>query len=485
MYKIRIIKTTSSQAVQVVRYHNNKRIIVKHIGSVNKSRSLEDLKKLAYNFIDNTSGHIDLFSTQKTSSIVDISKCKLIKIHHKFIYEKLSQKYEYIGFNQFPKFLRDISIIRIIEPASKLKSLELLKEYFDINYSYSTLHRRLYNLIKYREDIIKTIINFAKRRYNFDFKIVFYDVTTLYFESFKDDELRKAGYSKDHKHNQPQILIGLVVNKEGFPITYEIFEGNTFEGHTMLPVITSIKEKYLIESLTVVADAAMVSEDNINRLKEEELGYIVGARMGNLSKRLIDRIYKALHQENGKTFRVRDKKGILICHFSSTRYNKDRHELKKRLRKAEEKLKYPSSITNRVKFVKNVETKLELNKELIEKHEKLLGIKGYYTNLEKSADLEVIEQYSNLWKIEKAFRISKSDLQIRPIYHHRESAIRSHILICFVALSISRYLETETGLSINKLVRDMKKITDAVMLDKTTNKTFEMRMEVPEHLKRL
>src|SRR5690606_9061957 len=150
----------------------------------------------------------------------------------------------------------------------------------------------------------KTVADFAKRHYGFDFELVFYDVTTLYFETFQEDELRKNGFSKDNKSQQPQVLVALMVTKEGFPISYEIFPGNTFEGHTILPVVKSLIERHQIQTFTIVADAAMISYANVLEFNESKINYIVGARTANLPNELIDKISKSLNRKDGRNIRV-------------------------------------------------------------------------------------------------------------------------------------------------------------------------------------
>jgi transposase len=166
-------------------------------------------------------------------------------------------------------------------------------------------------------------VDFAKEHYSFDFDIVFYDVTTLYFETFEEDELRKNGFSKDNKSQQPQILVALVVTKEGFPIAYEIFSGNTFEGHTLIPVIKDFIDRNKINTFTVVADAAMISSENIAQLTQHGLNYIVGARMGNLSAELLETVDKQIARQDDMSIRIKTELGDLICSYSSLRYRKD------------------------------------------------------------------------------------------------------------------------------------------------------------------
>jgi transposase len=176
-----------------------------------------------------------------------------------------------------------------------------------------------------------------------------------------------------------------------------------------------------------------------------------------------------------------------VCDFSLARYKKDKREMEKQIKKAERLLKEHEGI-KRTKFLKNKEKKKPeqiLNTELIEKTKLLLGIKGYYTNLVDTDDKTIIDHYHNLWHVEKAFRIAKSDLQMRPIYHFKKKAIEAHILICFMALAVCEYMELKTGKSIKKIVKLLKGITDARIKNKLTGEIIVMRQELPEEIERL
>jgi transposase len=195
----------------------------------------------------------------------------------------------------------------------------------------------------------------------------------------------------------------------------------------------------------------------------------VGARLGNLSNKLIDEIDRKLLREEGKNIRIETDKGYLICSFSSTRYRKDKYEMGKQIEKAKQVINHPSK-GKRLKFVTTKDENRELNEKLIEKTTKLLGIKGYYTNLEESVASNelVIKHYHELYKIEQAFRISKHDLQTRPIFHYKEEPIKLHILICFIALVISKH---------RKFIEESKKIADGKILDKITQKVSLIKAE--------
>jgi transposase len=271
-----------------------------------------------------------------------------------------------------------------------------------------------------------------------------------------------------------------------FPVAYQIFEGNKFEGHTLIPVILAFKNKHKIQTLTVVADAAMISFNNITALKDSGLHYIVGARTGSLSPKVIKEVSVALNQQDGATIRKATDYGDLICEFSQKRFAKDKREMDKQIKKAEDLLKDPSGM-KRTKFIKaKSNAAYELNQGLKEKTESLLGIKGYYTNLgEKINDRDVIGHYHNLWRVELAFRIAKSDLQMRPIYHFKEKTIKAHILICFMALAVCKYMELKTKQSTKHTIKLLKGITDAKLLNTLTGEEIILRSQINEETKQL
>jgi transposase len=308
---------------------------------------------------------------------------------------------------------------------------------------------------------------------------LFYDVTTLYFEAFEEDELRKNGFSKDNKSQQPQILVALMVTKEGFPIAYEVFAGNTFEGHTIIPVVKHFIRKNKVKNFTVVADAAMISAANIEALRENGINYIVGARLGNLSNDLIAAVDKHICRQDGKSIRIRTDNGNLICSYSSTRYRKDKYEMEKQIEKAKYIISNPSK-HQKLKFTKTSGQNVALNQKLIDKTQKILGIKGYYTNLEESivSNTTIIERYHELYRIEQAFRIAKSDIQTRPIFHYKEEPIKLHLLICFMALVVSKHIELQVGISIRKFIHECKKITDARIMNLITGDEIRLRAKL-------
>lgn len=308
----------------------------------------------------------------------------------------------------------------------------------------------------------------------------------MYFESFEEDELRKNGFSKDNKFQQPQILVALMVTKEGLPISYEVFAGNTFEGHTIIPVVKDFIKKNKVKEFTVVADAAMISAENIQALKENGINYIVGARLGNLSHQLFEQVHEKISRKDGENIRIETDNGYLICGYSSVRYRKDKHEMLKQINNAQYLIDHPSK-SKKLKFTKLKGQKIEINQKLINRTQKLLGIKGYYTNLEENiaGNETIIQRYNELYKIEHAFRISKSDLQTRPIFHYKDEPIKLHLLICFIALVVSKHLEVQTNSSIKNIIHECKKITDARLKNTITGREFKIRAEFTSKIKEL
>ena len=489
MYHIRKTKTASNAtAVQVVCYVKRKVKLARHIGSGHSTEEIEKLLKIAQAWVKKESKQKTLFAEndQTKNTFTLLNKCQYLGVRYSFIYEILTKLLNHFEFTTIgSSLLHDLIIMRIIEPASKLKSLELLEEYFGIIQRRQTFYETLPKILKLKDAVETLTVNFAQTKLAFDFSLVFYDVTTLYFESFSADELRKNGFSKDSKSQQPQIVIGLMVTDQGFPVAYEVFPGNKFEGHTLIPVVKDFKDKHKIPTLTVVADAGMISMENVKALKENGLQYIVGARLGNITLKALRGISSELGSQNNATMRTTTVYGDLICSFSKKRYAKDKREMEKQIKKAKELLEKPKE-AKRTKFLKNIDkTKYEINEALIEKTQLLLGIKGYYTNLTSVDNQTIISHYHNLWHVEQAFRVAKNDLESRPIFHFKEDAIRVHMLICFMALAISKYMEIKTDKSLEQIIRSLKKVTDARLLNTLTNEEFVMRTEISDEVKNI
>lgn len=494
MLKVRTTKTGSgSTAVQVVTRYRNRTQIVKHIGSAKNPEDVSSLLKLAHQYIrgaDPTKPLFEEFQQAQKTHLVDVENLVFNRTYHSFSYEFLSYFYELTGFQKLSdQIIKDLVIMRILEPCSKRASLELLKEYFAITHGHTTMYQTIKKIGEQKPEIEKMAVSYAKNNLSFDFSLVFYDVTTLYFESFKEDEdttsekgaiikkgLRRNGFSKDNKSNQPQIVIGLIVTREGFPVSCDVFEGNTFEGKTFIPTIVKFKNTHAVKTLTVVADAAMISYENVQELLKADLSYIVGARMGNLKPTQIKEVAKQLVNVDCASTRIETERGLLVCDFSLIRYRKDKREMEKQIAKAQKLLDENKALT-RTKFIKTNKATQTLNTDLVEKTTLLLGIKGYYTNLTDETNQTIINHYHSLWHVEKAFRVAKSDLEARPIFHHKRESIEAHILIVFISLCVTKAVELLTKQSIQKVKRDIWRILDIEFTDSLSGQIFTRRMD--------
>lgn len=480
MIRVRTTKTKSGKtAVQVVNSTHDKTTVFKHLGSVTTKEEIDRLKHLGEQYIEAEEGVIPLFpqlsSLDRRRQVLSLMESIVVKsTRHITVYNLLLSWYHHCGFDQLGSgLLRDLSLIRLFEPTSKRQSVSLLDQHFLKQHSLTKVYRELKSLGQLKPEAEKVAMAFAKTHYNFNFTLVFYDVTTLYFESFTPDDLRKCGFSKDNKANQPQIIVGLIVDHQGFPVSYALFEGNTFEGHTMTPVILELKRQHQIETLTVVADAGMVSFANMQALDSQGISYIVGARLGNLPASTIQQISENLNQIENKYFTTQTKQGKLICDYSQKRATKDKSDRLKQLARTKVQINHPEQVTRKAKFVKiGTSTELTLNQALVHKAELLEGIKGYYTNLTNTPESTIISRYHDLWRVEKSFRIAKSDLLARPMFHYKRQNIEAHLLIVFVSLCLAKSLELKTNMSIKHVTELLWKIEDVEFVDSQTQDVF-------------
>lgn len=358
--------------------------------------------------------------------------------------------FDRMGFCVVPhELFRHLVIARLAYPGSKLKTVDYLRRYKGVETEVHTIYRFLDTLKNtYKQDVERVVYEHTQKTLG-TITIVFYDMTTLYFEAEDEDELRKIGFSKDGKSQHPQIMLGLLVGSGGYPIGYDIFEGNTFEGHTLIPMLETMQKKYRFEKPVVVADAALLSKDNIAGLKKDHYTFILGARLKNEAEEMKSLIWKrAQGIQDGENFTLDKKDGTrLVVTYSEKRAKKDRHNREKGLTKLRERVKSgkltKASINNRgynkfLTLTGSIEVAVDDAK--VEADTRWDGLKGYVTNTTLSAE-KIVEHYGHLWQIERAFRISKTDLRIRPIFHYRKRRIEAHICICFVAYAIYKELE--------------------------------------------
>lgn len=436
-------------SIQVIDKSTGSYRVIKTIGS---SKDPDEIKRLY------TQGkkYIKTYQGQKTLGFQDQDFSETVKnsitgINIEGVYLLLGKIYSEIGFDELKsELLKQLVLIRLSHPASKLKTSQYLRRYFSADISEDRIYRYLDLLYKEQKDIVQQIsYQHTLKILDGVVSVVFYDVTTIYFQIDDEDDIRKRGFSKEGRHQNPQIVLGLLVSTGGYPLAYEIHEGNKFEGHTMLPIIDTFRSKYDIKSLVIVADSGLLSTSNINELQKKGYEFILGARIKNECKEIKEKILSQ-QLENGQSS-VIDKESPLklILSYSDKRAKKDRHNREQGLMKLEKKIKSgkltKSNINNRGynKYLKlNGEVEISIDRSKFEEDARWDGLKGYLTNTSLDKE-DVINNYSHLWKIEKAFRVSKHDLKIRPIFHRLQRRIEAHITINFVAYKIYKELERQ------------------------------------------
>lgn len=436
---VRKVKAGKATFFQIGQKIGGKFVLVKHIGSASSPDEIELLRLKAQVELERiqTGNQRPLFPATETEVRAKLVNWRITGFHQIF-----GHVYDSIGFPC--TLLRDLTIARIAYPKSKLATVRYMERYLGIRLSTDKIYRFLDALNK--EELTKIAFDFVSKKNN-GVALIFYDVTTLYFESGEEDDLKQKGYSKDHKNELPQILIGLFVDRDGYPFDFDFYEGSTFEGHTFPKAIKMLTEKYQFKDLVVVADAGMLSEKNICFLESENLNYIVGARLKNLSA---DERKQMLANDYAKEpiYEIEQTNKRLIIDFSEKRAKKDGFNRTKLIKKLEAKLISKKDIIKKSKYLlwKSQGVVAGIDHKKIEYDKQYDGLKGYWTNLATNVkSTEVIDQYHNLWKVEKAFRMSKNDLQERPIFHRLGKRILAHLLICFCSLLVMK--ETERRLS--------------------------------------
>lgn len=383
----------------------------------------------------------------------------------------LNRVFDKIGFGAIEDpIFRILVVSRLSYPASKAATVEYLKNYFDEDVSLSKIYRYLDKLQSgYKEHVEQISVEHTKCLFNGQIGIMFYDVTTLYFETDKPDELRKTGFSKEGRHQNPQIILGLLVSRDGYPLAYCIHEGNKYEGHTMLPVVKSFIEKYGLRDFVVVADSGLMNNANVAQLEAEGYKYILGSRIKNESAQLTKQIL-ALEKKEGVLYELNKDGKRLLIGYSEARARKDKYNRDKgveRLERMYKSGKLSKENINRRGYNKFLmmegNTTVSIDREKILEDAVWDGFKGYQTNTNLSKQ-EVIDAYHNLWNVERAFRIAKSKIEIRPMFHFTQKRIEAHICICFVALKVYKELErllklNNVGLSVDKVIKLAKTVT--------------------------
>jgi hypothetical protein len=471
---IRTVKTSSgARAVQIVYSNRGGKRTMEHVGSAHDDAELELLKAAARQRISAGQGELELPGLEEPAQGGPLP-IRSSRMGH--LVDALSEAYRVLGLEEATggdEVFKQLVLARIIEPTSKLDSARVLTEAGVTAASYATLKRRLpvYATEDFRAGLASAC---AAKAVLGPTALVLYDVSTLYFETDQGDGFREPGFSKERRLD-PQVTIGLLTDASGFPLMVNAFEGNKAETATMLPVLRSFQAAHGITGVTVVADAGMLSRGNQIAIEQAGLSFILGARLPS-----VPYVIAQWHREHPDAEQVPD--GLVLTESMPAApsdgrghwwvYYRYAHDRGRRTLKgiADQVAKAEKAVAGKTPIKRNRFVRLEggtrsVNRDLEAKARALAGWKGYVTNLlPEQADAEfVMAAYHRLFQIERSFRMSKHDLQARPIFHHKRESIEAHLTVVFAALAVTRHIETSTGMSIKRFVKTTRRYREVVI----------------------
>jgi transposase len=484
---------SGSTSIVVVSKENGVYREIHSVGTSSDERELSDLWERGRYWIRDKKGFVDMFDNyeqeQLESAAVEHFFNNVRSVLLNGMQLILNPVFKQIGFNRInDDMLKDLAVSRICRPMSKVATVDYLKDYFGEDVELHKIYRYLDTLNSSQKEYVQDVsVGHTLKLLGGGIGIVFYDVTTLYFETDNSDDLRKTGFSKDGKHSHPQILLGLLVSKGGYPLAYSIHEGNKYEGHTMLPIINAFITKYNVKDFIVVADSGLMTNANIEMLEKENHKYILGARIKNESTKIQSWILSQEKTDGSFYEYKKDIRTRLIVGYSDSRAKKDAHNRDKGVRRLEKE--YANRIITKDKINKRGYNKfldieddirVHIDYDKINADKSWDGFKGYITNTDLSPQT-IYEQYSDLWQVERAFRITKGTLELRPMFHFTKERIEAHVCICFVAYKVYKELErilklNAIALSVDKVLDIARTITTIVIKDPQTKKTISRTM---------
>ena len=449
---------------------------VKSFGTSDSEEKILALVQQAENWLRNYEGQQELdFDDSKgreleeTERVVDNMDAVLINGTQLL----LNLIYDNIGFNRIPdEILRHLVIARVSQPMSKLATTEYLKSHYDQDVDLNHIYRYMDKLYNTQMELAQQIsVTHTQQVLGGKLGLMFYDVTTLYFETAATDALREPGFSKDGKTAESQVVLGLLVSEGGYPLSYSLFNGKQYEGFTLIPMIDDFKQRFSLgEDFIVVADSGLLNKTNVALLQKAEYKYVLGARIKSESAEIKKWILEQEKKNEGYCEYKRADGERLILSYSDARAKKDAYNRERgveRLRNAYKSGKLTKQQVNKRGYNKFLEiskdVQVVINQEKIAKDSKWDGLKGYITNTALDA-ATVVSEYKDLWMVEKAFRISKGSLEMRPMFHFTERRIEAHVCICFIAYKVYKELERVIkskgiALSVDKVLDTARTIT--------------------------
>ena len=523
---------SGATAVQIAEYVQGRQQILQHVGSAHTDAELGVLLEKARHLLEDPAQealdlgispepavariqhaaeqHGALLAAPAQSSTERDGAGRVQSTASMVLYDALACAYTSLGFEKLDDAVfRDLVIARIVEPTSKRDAARVLADLGAQPASYATVKRHLRAVLEddYRATIAAQCFQHAAT--HGDVSLVLYDVTTLYFEAEKEDDLRKVGFSKERRVD-PQIVVGLLVDRRGFPLEIGCFEGNKAETKTILPIIRQFQARHNLADMVVVADAGMLSAENLRELDEAELRFIVGSRQTKAPHDLDSHVHwhgdaftdgqiidtitprhgnskvndRALRAEPAWDPKQHPDSWRAVWSYSRKRGVRDHKTLTAQENRARAIIDGDKPVKN-TRFVKTTSSGRSLDEKNLERARSVAGLKGYYTNIpaDQMPAREVIDSYHDLWRVEQSFRMSKTDLQARPMFHRNRDAIEAHLTLVFAALAVARLIQQRTGLAIGNVVKKLRPLRSATLAINGTTQTFPPH--VPDDLTRI
>ncbi len=470
--------------VQIAERRAGRDVVLEHVGTAHDDAELAALMEVARGKLYPGQGELALDGVSPQPVAGQSGAATIVGKTHAVLWQALRAAYARLGFDCLDDdAFAQLVLARIVEPTSKADSVRVLDELGIAHTSLRTMFRSLARAQErgYRSQIADACFAYAADVG--DISLCLYDVTTLYFEAEKEDSLRKVGYSKERRVD-PQIVVGLLVDRHGFPLDIGCFEGNKAETLTLLPIVRQFQQRHQLSDFVVVADAGMLSATNLRELDDAGLRFIVGSRVtkapvdleshfrwhgdaftdgqvidtitprhGRAKAGASDPMIKAEPVWNAQ----REQSWRAVWAYSAKRAVHDNRTLTLQEERARAVIAGDKTARS-PRFVITTNGARRLDETSLARARRMVGLKGYVTNI--PVDLmharEVMSSYHDLWHVEQSFRISKTDLKARPMFHHTRDAIEAHLTIVFAALAISRYLHATTGLSVRKILHTLK-----------------------------
>ena len=519
---IRRVRTASgATAVQIAEYAGGRQRIVKHIGSAHTEAELGLLLERARELMADPEQGVLALGVEPTPRVTPLVSGPLeqgllntghapgagsrdgggrvLETTSRLLFDALGEVYDRLGFDALgDETFRDLVIARIVEPSSLLDNARVLADLGQAPVSYSTMKRtmRRVEAAKYRDQIATAC--FAHAVNVGDVSLVLYDVTTLYFEAEKEDDLRKVGFSKERRVD-PQVVVGLLVDRTGFPLEIGCYQGNKAETQTIIPIVKQFQQRHGLADMVVVADAGMLSASNLKEFDEAGLRFIVGSRVTKAPVDLASHFRwhgdaftdaQLIDTITPKNSRVIENDPMVkkeplwdpvqhpgswraVWAYSTKRAVRDNRTLTLQENRAKEVVAGEKSART-PRFVKNTNGNKSLDETSLARARRLVGLKGYVTNIPPNlmGAGEVIGSYHELWRVEQSFRMSKTDLRARPMFVRTRDAIEAHLTIVFTALAVSREAQRRTGLAIGNIVRQLRPLRSATIAINGTTQSF-------------